>query len=525
MVHNAIVSAQTRRFEEEEIQNTQSDQPTKSPVGQEMSEKNAQGVKKEPFSFGAIISGQIPMTAGPNTSNLATNDYNPSSASGGNKAGFYPQGTRQKNEELGGVLSGNVTRVSTRASFRTTVRHLPGPKTPIHDSLAAYEPSFGCASRTGNGSSTVPAGTSANSYSYLDYPRVKRARQLDLGVDEGGFLSPSQQSLQSTGSNVNANNATNAKGGAPRRGKYKCSKCGQPKKGHICPFANTKGKGKQAQSMAGLAGTSGSALSPGSSQMLGSGPLGGDPNFANYNKMRASAVCQPSISQSFMQGGTSTPVAQRVKGKKQLSLSPGTPLNSVTHNSQAFLTPQKVTFTIAQGTRIEYRSPRQVTGTTEIPCALRDTEEGSYLASNVVMDEWLSRVFAQLDPASLLNVSQVCRHWHKVASYVWNYVTDIKLEIDTHAGEKTKLPKVVLKHAHKLISLRLHVTTCIDDEVIYDLASVGSNTLKTLEVTLDSKAKNLINNGSLQALLKKCKSLKCLNIGGRKLIIDQHDQQ
>lgn len=337
----------------------------------------------------------------------------------------------------------------------------------------------------------------------------------------------------------------------PKRGNYKCSKCGQLKKGHICPFVKTKGKGNskqqqmqmQMQSMAALADSQSLDNNASDHQRMLSATMGpGGMNLAAYNsrmsQMQQQQQQQPSASNHNVGGFAVTPTSQRVKGGasgsggggRQRGLSPGTPSHMMSHNTNVFLTPQKqkqpnLTFTIAQGNRIEYRSPRQLAGAVHVSHNNNNNDDhsnypagasgaqGGY-TSNVVMDEWLSRVFAQLDPVSLLSAAQVCKHWQKVASYVWNYVTDIKLEIDSG---KSQLPKVVLKHAQKLESLRLHVRASIDNNVIQELASVGSRSLKTLEITLDPKAKNLVTNTSLQKLSKKCQRLECLTIGGCKL--------
>ena len=501
--------------------------------------------------FGALISGQAQVK-----SSATTTSPGPSQQQGGGGYSshgsrvvqynhdhnvFYSHGTTtsfEKQQEdfllqnMGPGGMPNLPNVrSALPSYRTRVRPF-SPKTPVHNSLAAFEPSFGSTSHAAKpGGVNVNAspvdqqvpgtshggsggGDSTYSYSHLEYPpRVKRARQLDLAaMDENNYLSGSQQSLQSTG-NTNA---------GPKRGNYRCSKCGQLKKGHVCPYLKTKGgkgkgKGEERKALAaatvagsrvGVASMDDRSLSGHSAHTHTMGP--GDPrqmNYVTYSNgigINPTLVGMPAPAVRHAHGGfmpSSTPVSQRLRGETSRGLSPGTPLNTNTHNTQAFLTPPRpahFTFTIAQGTRIEYKSPRQLSGA-----------ESESARSSATMDEWLSRVFAQLDPVSLLSVAQVCSHWRKVASYVWNYVTDIKLEIDS---VKSKLPKVVLGHAKKLESLRLHVKTSIDNQVIYELANVGSTSLLSLDITLEPKAKNLVTNSSLKVLIQKFPSLECLSM-------------
>ena len=75
-----------------------------------------------------------------------------------------------------------------------------------------------------------------------------------------------------------------------------------------------------------------------------------------------------------------------------------------------------------------------------------DRQADTKVREKETLDSWLMTMFAQLDPLTLLSVGQVCRHWRRIAKYVWNYVTDIKLEKENAEKELHR----ILWHAKNL---------------------------------------------------------------------------
>mmetsp|Transcript_13448 Transcript_13448/g.37786 ORF Transcript_13448/g.37786 Transcript_13448/m.37786 type:complete len:325 (-) Transcript_13448:216-1190(-) len=252
----------------------------------------------------------------------------------------------------------------------------------------------------------------------------------------------------------------------PKRGNYRCSKCGQLKKGHICPM-------KKATTCKTVPQQAGGSRNPGTAHDEGGrgayGHLAGDQAGVVEPYLASGAMMTPPR-QGGRPGGSSSPSSTTTGyfAPQQHTRGPGTPPMMTPPQRQV----RNLTFTIARGTRIAYKSPPQqrFVAQTQSPL-LRSPRRvplspgpggqvhygqagagaGRALHPQVrsqreVMDAWLINVFAKLDPTALLTVGQVCSHWRKVAKYVWNYVTDIKLE---KSSAERNLPRV-LWHARNL---------------------------------------------------------------------------
>jgi len=273
---------------------------------------------------------------------------------------------------------------------------------------------------------------------------------------------------------------------APKRGNYRCSKCGQLKKGHICPFA------KKPKDPAGT--SAGGALQQQQQQQQQvCVPVMTPPRHSRRQTRQASTSASASANAS--NGGGKS------KGNKAGDFGPSTPPMREPKRQM------KTTFTITRGTRIEYKSPPQSQQSLLLgppgqtldepypgPLGLPSAFEGPWrvvhpngsalhqqaapssaalapmqpmspqphyrtraqinltrqadtkVREKETLDSWLMTMFAQLDPLTLLSVGQVCRHWRRIAKYVWNYVTDIKLEKENADKELHR----ILWHAKNL---------------------------------------------------------------------------
>lgn len=136
---------------------------------------------------------------------------------------------------------------------------------------------------------------------------------------------------------------------------------------------------------------------------------------------------------------TSTPKSQRV-GKPTLGgkgsplsrqLSPQTPLSSFTRNDP-FSTPPRstrgtksFTVTLSRGTRLEYKSPRQIGSTPK------------HRASNAALDEWLSRQNIERDALSQWQTVRQVENHEQAQEQEQQQVSKPKESNNTAKKEKT----------------------------------------------------------------------------------------
>ena len=275
----------------------------------------------------------------------------------------------------------------------------------------------------------------------VNYPRVKRARrQLDL--DQGGAgaagrdggrdmehrLSPLASFEPSFGMGAYPGEQVCQPASPPpppppqqqqqglKRGNYRCSKCGQLKKGHVCPFK------KQAKASTNQQQQS---PSPGRGGQRGSrGELYHSGGAAMADPYEGSLVMTPP-----RQGGPGAG-GYRIPGTPPISTPP-------LHR------PRAITFTITRGSRIAYKSPPQqqrfvrdhrgqgasTSGGLAASGQVSGSPTGAALRAppnpqlpaifsrpqREVMDSWLVNCFATLEPEDLLTCSRVCSHWRKLA--------------------------------------------------------------------------------------------------------------
>ena len=250
----------------------------------------------------------------------------------------------------------------------------------------------------------------------------------------------------------------------------RCSKCGQPKRGHVCPFKDEDG------------GAGGS----------GAGAAGG-------KKKKAPA----------RQGGQILPGLEPLGASPHAQLANTPPKTPVPGGAPALapsLTPLARCVPVRAGGGLSYVTRAREAGTSFGALA--------HLGADLDKETVWTEVFQRLDPSSLAAAGQVCRAWRQWAGDVWADTVGCSLTLAAGAGARGLHPALLLRKCPRLRALELKVGAYIDDRHLTSMALAPSSHLKSFTVTVWGEGENRISNAALTQFLGQCVNLEHLEIHG-----------
>lgn len=246
-----------------------------------------------------------------------------------------------------------------------------------------------------------------------------------------------------------------------RRGSYNCGRCGQPKRGHVCPDDPPEDD----------------HIAPPTPQ----GML--DPSRTHASRRHAKPLLPSLPSSSPSSSCSSNELYRR-------ALAASASFDASAHNCAS-----------PDSSALE-------------PCPR--PEEAMPLACMVHI---LSRLF----PPDLVAASSVCRRWRQCAEYVWAAIREANLSISAPYNEckpsENDYVPFFLRKCSSLTSLSLNVFSQISDSLLKCIAALCPQ-LTSLEVSLNALGVNNVSGQGLRVFFRMCKSLTSVKLEGCRDIIE-----
>ncbi|GJP71740.1 hypothetical protein CLOP_g2539 [Closterium sp. NIES-67] len=355
------------------------------------------------------------------------------------------------------------------------------------------------------------------------------------------------------------------------RGSYRCRRCGQPKKGHVCPLTSPSPAPPYArrpcQSNPHHANTNSHPPHPSSSVGCGDPACGGacgnsrdcgfdSPSGITRAEMRKPASCsmgnmQPlrlpdasagpadSATAYTADGGRSTachggPNAHISLTAPALTASCRTLPSRSGMSDSNFSFPPAHTHAHGHGAITSRMAPHCSSPHSLPPLSHPATTQsglrpapsgvsGSAAAASVrpavqrsPQDMCMLNILAKLPPRDLLSASSCCRRWRRLAGEIWGHVEAAALSLDATPSLATDALVYVpfmLRRCPRLVHLSLQAARCVDDRLLHRIAAEQPNLESLVIRTAPSVACHVTDNG-MAALLHGCPSLRAVDVDG-----------
>ncbi|KAJ7539736.1 hypothetical protein O6H91_11G107100 [Diphasiastrum complanatum] len=337
--------------------------------------------------------------------------------------------------------------------------------------------------------------------------------------------------LQSTGSDIEYIRK------AKIRGNYKCSKCGQPKKGHVCIDTPGKISSESRKDTIAESPRSRASESVQDDGLLPEKMVLGDAEELDkrYGGLTTAIVPhtpQPTStsglnavenSQMFIGLSYTTTKKQEIWRSNASMAKELTPFSGLSSPPNCF-------FNEYHGSTGEAFNPLDRHGNT-----FEENNSGEGCQSIGIPDTCLLQIMARLPPTALLVAGHVCRQWQQCAERTWAAVREAHLILSvptlgsTNKNEEiyrlTPSPRTyipfILQKCSNLVHLMISVLSQLDDTFLKSIASSRPE-LSSLEINMIGNGINTMTGEGLEFLASTCKLLSCLKIEGCQVLSRCH---
>ncbi|CAI5530720.1 unnamed protein product [Closterium sp. Naga37s-1] len=131
-------------------------------------------------------------------------------------------------------------------------------------------------------------------------------------------------------------------------------------------------------------------------------------------------------------------------------------------------------------------------------------------------DMCMLNILAKLPPRDLLSASSCCRRWRRLAAEIWGNVEAAALSLDATPSLATDALVYVpfmLRRCPRLVHLSLQAARCVDDRLLHHIAAEQPNLESLVIRTAPNVACHVTDNG-MAALLHGCASLRAVDMDG-----------